>query len=102
MLKGKKFTAAEKHFQDKEVALRQEMRKTIEWSEEIINVNNQLYKENRQLKKDFDELKEKYSKLLEYSNMTEEDIKTALHKDKVMDQFGSLMGVMGQGLGRYL
>jgi len=102
MGKGKKFTAAEKHFQDKEVTLRQEMRKTIEWSEEIINVNNQLTKENKQMKKDFDELKEKYSKLLEYSNMTEEDIKTALRKDKGMDQFGSLMGVMGQDIGRYL
>jgi len=98
---GKKFDAHAKHFHEKEVALRQEMRKTIEWSEEIVNVNNQLVKENGQLKKDFDELKEKYNKLLEFKDMTDDDIKTALHKNQVIDQFGGFMGVIGQGLGRY-
>ena len=90
MSKGKKFTAAKKHFNEKEVALRQEMRSIREWSDEVSTVNNQLAKENKQLKKDFDELKEKYDKLLEYKDMTEGDIKTALYKDQMLTGIGAI------------
>ena len=90
MSKGRKFTAAEKHFYEKELTLRQEMRKTEEWAEQIINVNNQLAKENKQLKKDFDELKEKYDKLLKYKDMTNYEIETALKTDQMLSGFGAI------------
>lgn len=97
-MKGKKFTAAEKHFREKEVKMRQEVRQYKEWFEEVCSVNSHLAKENEQLKKENADIKEKLQKLLEYSKLTENDITTALHKDEMLTKFSGLL----KGMARYL
>ncbi|KLU61858.1 hypothetical protein CEB3_c17760 [Peptococcaceae bacterium CEB3] len=92
-MKGKKFTAAEKHFQEKEVKIRQEMKRYTERIMELIDVNHQLSKENEVLKSLNAEIKEKYEKLLEYSRLEETDIVNALERDKNL----SLLSGMFQG-----
>ena len=89
-MKGKKFNAAEKHFQEKEILLRRELNKYKEWFIETNNVNNQLIKENEQLKRNADIIT-KYNKLLEYSKLSEDDIMRALKKDKALEQISGLI-----------
>ena len=93
-LKGKRFDAAEKHFHEKEVKIRQEIRQYIEWMAEVNSVNSQLTKENEQLKKENADLKEKFEKLLEHSKLSESDITTALYKDKALTKLSDMMGAM--------
>lgn len=90
MGKGKKFDAAEKYFYKKEVKLRQEMRKIIDWSDEIVNVNNQLVKENKQLKMEFNDLKEKYDKLLELSKLSEQEVKNLINASNTIVNLGAI------------
>jgi hypothetical protein len=97
-LKGKKFDAAEKYFQEKQVKLRQEVRQHKEWFAEVSNVNSQLVKENEQLRRENADIKEKYEKLLELSKLSENDIKTALRKNDIMDQFSLIF----RDMSRYL
>ena len=97
-MKGKKFDAAEKHFQEKEVKLRQEMREIKEQDSLIGDRNIQLIEINEKLEKENADIKEKLQKLLEYSKLTENDITTALHKDEMLTKFSGFL----KGMARYL
>lgn len=90
-MKGKKFNAAEKHFQEKEVILRQYANKYKEWFIETNNVNSQIVKENEQLKKQNADITEKYKQLLEYSKLSEDDIMRTLKKDKALEQISGII-----------
>lgn len=95
-MKGKKFTAAEKHFREKEVKLRQEMQRHKEWLIEVSSVNSQLLKENEQLKKENAALKAKYEKLLELSKLSDGDVKAALRANNAVDMFMGLFDQFGR------
>ena len=97
-MKGKKFDAHKKHFEEKEIKLRKETKYYIELAEKIVKENDLLLKENSQLKKENEDIKEKYEKLLEYSKLSENDIITALHKDIVITQFAGMMGTASKYL----
>jgi len=97
-LKGKKFDAAEKHFHEKEVKLRQEMR---ECREEFISIrerNIQLLENNEKLEKENADIKEKFQKLLELSKLSENDIKALLRVNEVAGIYSGFL----KGMSRFL
>lgn len=93
-MKGKKFDAHEKHFKEKEIKLNREMNYLRDRCTEINNKNMQLVKENEQLKKESLDVKVKYEKLLEYSKLSDEEIKKAIHRDKSVNQLSILFNMI--------
>lgn len=83
-MKGKKFDAAEKHFEKKRIA----------YEKQIKELDRQLECSHRDLRyfrsraefyeRENDELKRWIERLLEYTELTKEDIKAACEKDKRM------------------
>lgn len=83
-MKGKKFTAAEKHFE----------KKRIEYERQIKNLNQQLKNAHDDIRlfrsryelteMENEELKEWIERLLEYTELSKEDIKLACEKDQRM------------------
>jgi hypothetical protein len=93
-MKGKKFDAHEKHFKEKEIKLNREINYIRGRLDEVHNQNIQLTNENKQLKKDNLNIKLKYEKLLEYSKLSDEEIKEALKSDKSLNQLSTLFSMM--------
>ena len=93
-MKGKKFNAHEKHFKEKEIKLSKERNRIIEIGKEINNQNVVLSKENEILKKEKLDITLKYEKLLEYSELTDTEVKEALKRDKSMNEFSSMLKVV--------
>jgi len=83
-MKGKKFTAAEKHFQEKETKLRKEMNDwrtvAIERAEEIVELKEEL----RQAESTIAQQQDWIERLLQYTELSLDDIKAACKKDKAM------------------
>jgi predicted nuclease with TOPRIM domain len=92
-MKGKKFNAAEKHFQEKEIKMRQETTFYKNRMKDLEISNTLLIEKNKQLTKENVDIKSKYDKLLEYAKLSEIDIMTALRKDKTIEQLGTLMNI---------
>lgn len=93
-MKGKKFNAAEKHFQQREVKIRQELREMKEWYEDVCNVNSQLIKENTALGHELSELLDRYNKALEYSKLSESQILNAIKKDNSIVSLTEILSTM--------
>ena len=93
-MKGRKFSAAEKHFKEKEVKLRQE----ISWYRDSLQQYQNKYvvcnEELTVCQKELTELKERYHKLLDCSKLSEDDIITALKKDKNVAELSGMLGAM--------
>lgn len=77
-MKGKKFNAAERHFKDKEVVMRKELRTAKEWLAEVCNVNSQLLEENKALRHELTMLMERHNKLLECSRISDSQLTTVI------------------------
>lgn len=90
-MKGKKFTAAEKHFQEKEAKLRKEMNDwrtvAIERAEDIVELEEEL----RQAKSTIAQQKDWIERLLQYTELSLDDIKAACEKDKAMAACADLL-----------
>lgn len=101
MAKGKKFDAAQKHFEGKKIELEKQIKaltarvseqnKTISEQKEQIDA---LSSENQQLK-------EWIERLLEYTELSKEDIKAACEKDKKIASAMSVFGLFGGGFGGF-
>ena len=102
MAKGKKFDAAEKHFE----------KKRVQYEKRIKDLNQQLENAHRDtryfrsryefLQRENEELKNWIERLLEYTELSQEDIKAACEKDKRaaealswLSQFGILSQFTG-------
>lgn len=102
MAKGKKFDAAEKHFE----------KKRVQYEKRIKDLNLQLENAHRDtryfrsqyefLQRENEELKNWIERLLEYTELSKEDIKAACEKDKRaaealswLSQFGILSQFTG-------
>ena len=102
MAKGKKFDAAEKHFE----------KKRVQYEKRIKDLNQQLENAHRDtryfrsryefLQRENEELKNWIERLLEYTELSKEDIKAACEKDKRaaealswLSQFGILSQFTG-------
>ena len=97
-MKGKKFDAAEKHFHEKEVKLRQEMRECREEVASVRERNIQLIENNEKLEKESADIKEKFQKLLELSKLSENDINSLLKTNEVAGMYAGFL----KGISRYL
>ena len=83
-MKGKKFTAAEKHFEKKRVGYERQI-KNLNQQLENAHADARLYRSRFELvERENEELKAWIERLLEYTELTKEDIKSACEKDKNM------------------
>ena len=91
MAKGKKFNAAEKHFQGKI----DDLHKIIKHKDEMLERSriklNELNNEVSTLYAENNQLRDWVNRLLEYTELSKEDIKKACEKDK---QIASLFTFM--------
>lgn len=101
MAKGKKFDAAQKHFEGKKIELEKQIKAlTARVSEKNKTISEQrgqidaLSSENQQLK-------EWIERLLEYTELSKEDIKAACEKDKKIASAMSVFGLFGGGFGGF-
>ena len=99
--KGKKFDAAQKHFEGKKIELEKQIKAlTARVSEQNKTISEQrgqidaLSSENQQLK-------EWIERLLEYTELSKEDIKAACEKDKKIASAMSVFGLFGGGFGGF-
>lgn len=100
-MKGKKFTAAEKHFEGKRqeyerkikhlsFELGESRKETLQYKE----MCNNLQTENEQLKQQVD-------KLLKYTELSEKDIKEACEKDKRIGETAHMLTTLFKFGGSY-
>jgi len=83
-MKGKKFTAAEKHFEKKRL---QYVKRIKELNEQLESAHRdtRLFRSRYELaERENEELKAWVARLLEYTELTKDDIKKACDKDKRM------------------
>mgnify|MGYP003288453041 CR=1 FL=1 len=81
-MKGKKFDAAEKHFEKKRVAYEKQIKELKEQLERAHRDTNHFRSRAEFYERENDELKHWIERLLEYTELTKEDIKAACEKDK--------------------
>ena len=101
MAKGKKFDAAQKHFEGKKI----ELEKQIKYLTARVSEQNKTISEQRgqidALSSENQQLKEWIERLLEYTELSKEDIKAACEKDKKIASAMSVFGLFGGGFGGF-
>lgn len=83
-MKGKKFDAAEKHFEKKRITYEKQIKGLKEQLERAHKDTNHFRSMAEFYERENDELKRWIERLLEYTELTKEDIKAACEKDKKM------------------
>lgn len=79
---SKKFDAAKKHFDAIEMKLRQDKNKTIAQYERMIEEHQTEFDRLKKMEIEHQILLAKYNRLLEYSKLSDEDMKNAILKDE--------------------
>ena len=101
MAKGKKFDAAQKHFEGKKI----ELEKQIKYLTARVSEQNKTISEQKgqidALSSENQQLKEWIERLLEYTELSKEDIKAACEKDKKIASAMSVFGLFGGGFGGF-
>lgn len=95
MPKGKKFDAAQKHFQEKEIKLNRKMREYEASAKEALEKANAVQKENDRLRQENEALKLANKELMELHNLSDADIKVLVERAHHLRSFAQLMNVMG-------
>ena len=94
-MKGKKFTAAEKHFEKKRIQLD----KRIKYLEEQLDLTRRELRDTIAkydfCKRENEELKDWVERLLQYTELSKEDIKEACEKDKRLGEALSWLSRFG-------
>lgn len=83
MAKGKKFDAAEKHFEKQRIEWRQQIRKLEVQLQEEVTKTYQLAKTVQELKKENEQLKQVNQQLMELKDMTPEQLQQMKEKAKL-------------------
>ena len=91
MAKGKKYDAAQKHFEAKRVAIEKEKRYLLDRVCELKTENQQIKSEIYALQVENQQLKDWIDRLLEYTELSKEDIAAACEKDKKMKESADMM-----------
>lgn len=102
MGKGKKFNAAEKHFEKKRIQYEKRI-KSLEQQLESAHRDTRHFRSKFEfLERENEELKNWVERLLEYTELSEEDIKAACEKDKKaaealswLNKFGVISQLIG-------
>lgn len=98
-MKGKKFDAAEKHFEKKRVALEKQIKELREQLENA-HRDTRLFRTRLEFcERENEELKQWIERLLEYTELSKEDIKAACEKDKRLAEAAKWLSTFG-GLGK--
>ena len=101
MAKGKKFDAAQKHFEGKKIELEKQIKAlTARVSEQNKTISEQKGHQSA-LSSENQQLKEWIERLLEYTELSKEDIKAACEKDKKIASAMSVFGLFGGGFGGF-
>ena len=95
MPKGKKFDAAQKHFQEKEMKLNRLMRSYEASAKEANARAETLQKENEALRQENENLKLANQQLMELHDLSDADIKALVERAHHLRSFSQLMDVMG-------
>jgi hypothetical protein len=82
MPKGKKFDAAEKHFTEKEIKYQQKIKEQEQTVTHVIKSYGIVTEQNRDLIEENNQLKQWVSRLLEYTKLSEADIREVCEHDK--------------------
>ena len=90
-MKGKKFDAHEKHFKEKEIKFNKEIKNLVDQNHDLNITNWKLIDNCESLQKDLLEITTKYEKLLEYSKLTDVEIKQAILNDKTAMDINYMM-----------
>lgn len=91
MAKGKKFDAAQKHFEAKRIAIEKEKRYLSDRVCELKAENQQIKAEMDELQAENQQLKDWVDRLLEYTELSKEDIAASCEKDKKMKEIADMM-----------
>ena len=91
MAKGKKYDAAQKHFEAKRIAIGKEKRYLSNRVCELKVENQQIKAEIDELQAENQRLKDWIDRLLEYTELSKEDIAAACEKDKRMKESADMM-----------
>lgn len=97
-MKEKKFDAAQKHFEKKEV----ELRKRISFLEKQLEAERKSAEQSKEriesLEKENAQMKEWVDRLLQYTELDKKDIKEACEKDKEIANAMKMLGILKGGL----
>lgn len=96
MAKGKKFTAAEKHFAQKRVELDRKIKHLSELTNKQAATIASQDETIRKLKDENLRLNDWIERLLEYTELSKEDIKAACEKDKKLNGLLSFFGTVSK------
>lgn len=91
MPKGKKFDAARKHFEEKEIAYRQKIRQLEFEMKAIQEKDNKLEAENIALKKELVKLKLKCDALMESGKLSEADVQSLIDYSNASSVLSNIM-----------
>ena len=101
-MKGKKFNAAEKHFEEKRVKMEKEIKCLREQLDES-RKEAQSYKEKADaFESKIGELLDWIERLLEYTELSKEDIKAACERDKHLGNFMGLLAAFSGKNGKFI
>lgn len=95
MAKGKKFDAAEKHFEKKCVEWRKQIRELEQQNKEKHKQIFDLCDEIEKLQMENKRLREQNETLMEVKDMSKEDVKTLIKSKKSINELSSFMNFMG-------
>ncbi len=95
MPRGKKFNAAEKHFNEKEMRLRRDLRIAEEKARDYRKWNEQLTEANRFLKEENERLQAANDVLRSVASLSDSDLKTLLDKARNEEKLTGMISLLG-------
>lgn len=98
--KGKKYTAAEKHFHKKEVKYQHAMKRLSESIQQCKEENEQLKKQNECLQAQVNHLQSQVDTLIEISKMSEDEYNKFLKDNERARKVASTLSALSQ-FGQY-
>ena len=97
-MNSKNFTAAEKHFAKKQEQYERQIKSMRSTIVEQNATLTELSNNNQKLKVENAQLKDWVDRLLEYTELSEADIKAACEKDKKLAELCGMFGLMSRYL----
>ena len=96
MPKGKKFDAAEKHFEQKCVEWRKQIREVEYKNKELWQKISDVCDENEKLKIENERLKQQNETLIALKDMSNEDVRTLIKSKESLNNLSGIFDAMGR------
>lgn len=97
---GKKWSAAEKHFNEMAMDLRRESRRVEAERNQLKDINKKLLEQVEIHRSEIDRLNKWVDRLLQYTELSKADIDKACQRGKSIASMGELLGLV-RGFGGY-